>query len=194
MDPIRLLLKSTDFPFYPLLNRSCLSRPLKSKFYFGILKIKLNPRFHNMSRLMTKTNKMACLIRVFAVRMKKAWDLSYLLSAQRILWSNRADAQVDLSLCWACSHFVGFVMRQLIFWVQIFQTFTTLLFFVIHFSNCIYVLILHQSYLQCVKPTANHWKRWSVTENTEANVLHPVRFCIQKCVRILSICITEMVF
>ena len=63
----------------------------------------------NMSCLGNKTNKMACapsedsdqpghpprLIRVFAVRMKKAW--------------------ADLSLGWAHSHFVGFVMRRLIF-------------------------------------------------------------------------------
>ena len=53
------------------------------------------------------------LIRVFAVRMKKAWVLSYPLSAQRRLWSDWADAQADLSLCWAHSHFVGFVMRWL---------------------------------------------------------------------------------
>ena len=62
-----------------------------------------------------KTNKMACapsedsdqpghppsLIRVFAVRMKKAWVLSYPLSAQWRLWSDWADAQADLSLRWA---------------------------------------------------------------------------------------------
>ena len=53
------------------------------------------------------------LIRVFAVRMKKAWVLSYPLSAQRRLWSDWADAQADLSLRWAHSHFVGFVMRRL---------------------------------------------------------------------------------
>ena len=53
-------------------------------------------------------------IRVFAVRMKKAWVLSYPLSAQRRLWSDWADAQADLSLRWAHSHFVGFVMRRLI--------------------------------------------------------------------------------
>ena len=53
------------------------------------------------------------LIRVFAVRMKKAWVLSYPLSAQRRLWSDWADAQADLSLRWAHSHFVGFVMRWL---------------------------------------------------------------------------------
>ena len=38
------------------------------------------------------------LIRVFAVRMKKAWVLSYPLSAQRRLWSDWTDAQADLSL------------------------------------------------------------------------------------------------
>ena len=79
-----------------------------------------------------KTNKMTCtpsedsdqpghppsLIRVFAVRMKKAWVLSYLLSAQGRLWSDWADAQANLSLCWAHSHFVGFVMRQLM-WCSI---------------------------------------------------------------------------
>ena len=54
------------------------------------------------------------LIRVFAVRMKKAWILSYPLSAQRRLRSDWADAQADLSLRWAHSHFVGFVMRRLI--------------------------------------------------------------------------------
>ena len=54
------------------------------------------------------------LIRVFAVRMKKAWVLSYPLSAQRRLWSDWADAQAHLSLRWAHTHFVGFVMSRLI--------------------------------------------------------------------------------
>ena len=53
------------------------------------------------------------LIRIFTVRMKKAWFLSYPLNAQRRLWSDWADAQADLSLCWVRSHFVCFVMRQL---------------------------------------------------------------------------------
>ena len=86
-----------------------------------------------------KTNKMACapsensdqsghppslislgihpVWSVFAVRMKKAWVLSYPLSAQRRLWSDWADAQADLSLRWAHSLFVGFVMRRLICFV-----------------------------------------------------------------------------
>ena len=53
------------------------------------------------------------LIRVFAVRMKKPWVHSYPLSAQRRLWSDWADAQADLSLRWAHTHFVGFVTSRL---------------------------------------------------------------------------------
>ena len=41
--------------------------------------------------------------------------LSYPSSAQRRLWSDWADVQADLSLHWAHSHFVGFVMSQLIY-------------------------------------------------------------------------------
>ena len=79
-------------------------------------------------------------IRVFAVRMKKAWVLSYPLSAQRRLWSDWADVQADLtqlrlwsdwaddlSLRWAHSHFIGFVMRRLM-WA----------------SPCEHVLIIHR--------------------------------------------------
>ena len=54
------------------------------------------------------------LISIFAVRIKKAWVLSYPLSAQQRLWSDWADAQADLGLRWAHSHFVGFVTRRLI--------------------------------------------------------------------------------
>ena len=79
-----------------------------------------------------KTNKMICvpsedsdqpghpprLIRVFAVRMKKPWVLSYPLSAQRRLMPS-------LILIWSfagCSHFVGFVMRRLILWQRVWFT------------------------------------------------------------------------
>ena len=69
-----------------------------------------------------KTKKMACapsedsdqpgnlpsLIRVFAVSMKKAWDLSYPLSALRSLCSDWADAEADLSLRWAHMPFCWF--------------------------------------------------------------------------------------
>ena len=50
---------------------------------------------------------------VFAVRMNKAWVLSYPLSAQQRLWSDWADAKADLSLRWVHNHIVGFVTRQL---------------------------------------------------------------------------------
>ena len=49
-----------------------------------------------------KTNPPS-LIRVFPIRLKKAWVLSYPLSAQWRLWSDWADAQADLSLCWSQS-------------------------------------------------------------------------------------------
>ena len=56
-----------------------------------------------------------CTPSVFAVRMKKAWVLSYSLSTQRRLWLDWPDAQADLSLRWAHSHFVGFVTLRLIY-------------------------------------------------------------------------------
>ena len=52
------------------------------------------------------------LIRIFAVRMKKDWVLSYPLSAQRRLWSDWADAQADLSLRSVHTHFVFFLSRR----------------------------------------------------------------------------------
>ena len=61
------------------------------------------------------------LIRVFAVRMKKPWVLSYPLSAQRRLWLDWADAQADLSLRWTHTHFVGFVMSWLIYRIRSFR-------------------------------------------------------------------------
>ena len=77
---------------------------------------------NKMSRLMKKNNKMACTpsedsdqpghppnpIRVFVARMKKSYVLSYPFSAQRRLWSDWTDAQADLSLRCAHSHFVSF--------------------------------------------------------------------------------------
>ena len=73
-----------------------------------------------------KTNKMACvpsedsdqpghppsLNRVCAVRMKKAWVLFYLLSAQRRLWSALVSTQIWV-FTGRTHHFVVFVMRRL---------------------------------------------------------------------------------
>ena len=80
-----------------------------------------------------KTNKMACvpsegsdqpghppsLIRVFAVHFMGSLGPK-LLSCRlgREDWLGWADAQAELSLCWAHSHFVGFVMRQIICWLK----------------------------------------------------------------------------
>ena len=55
--------------------------------------------------------------RVFAVRMKKAWVLSYPFCAQRRLWSDWADAQADLSLRCAHRSFCLFCVKRLIFGV-----------------------------------------------------------------------------
>ena len=95
---------------------------------FTVFWMRLFIKWGSLSCLVTKPTKWVCaqrrlrsacasassLIRVFAVRMKKAWILSYPLSKRRRLWSDWADAQADLSLRWAHSHFVGFVMRWLI--------------------------------------------------------------------------------
>ena len=62
-----------------------------------------------LSRIMTKPTK-------WHVRPTKtliSLGLSYPWSAQRILWSDWADAQADLSLRGAYSHFVGFFMLRL---------------------------------------------------------------------------------
>ena len=48
------------------------------------------------------------LIRVFAVRMKKAWILIYQMSALPKLWSDWADSKADLSLRWAHRSFCWF--------------------------------------------------------------------------------------
>ena len=66
------------------------------------------------------------LTSALAVRMKKARALSYPLGAQQRLWSALADAQADLSLRWAHSHFVGFVMRGLILAALTLHTFSLL--------------------------------------------------------------------
>ena len=108
-----------------------------------------------------KTNKTACapnkdsdqprhppsLIRVFAVRMKKAWVLSYPLSAQRSLCSDWVDAQADLSLRWAHSHFVGFVMRRLNLEIRAFSTETELSLLIQLTHKQVHSLLASPSYL-----------------------------------------------
>ena len=80
--------------------------------------IKNNTPFLN-ELLHDKTNKLTCapsrdsdqpghpssLMRAFVVRMKKHWAFNYLLSED---WSDRADAQAGLSICWAHMSFCWF--------------------------------------------------------------------------------------
>ena len=93
-----------------------------------------------MSPPHVKTNKMAVrpaktqislgIRPVWSESLLSAWrKLGSLAThwAQRRLWSDWADAQADLSLRWAQSHFVGFVMSRLIlcwsyFWISIWST------------------------------------------------------------------------
>ena len=66
-----------------------------TKWYVRPTKTKIRPVWSSLSR-------------VFAVRMKKAWVLSYPLSAQWRLWSDWVDAQADQSLPWAHMPFCRF--------------------------------------------------------------------------------------
>ena len=78
-------------------------------------------RKHKMSHLMTKPTKwpvrpakteislgIHTVWWVFDACLKKQWVLSYPLSAQRRLWSDWADAQADLNLCWVHKSFCWF--------------------------------------------------------------------------------------
>ena len=78
------------------------------------------------SRLMTKPTKRSVhpadsdqpghppsLIRVFTVRSMGSWGPNVSSCGQQRLWSDWVDAQADLSLRWAESHLIDFVMRRL---------------------------------------------------------------------------------
>ena len=111
------LLETCD---YKGCKTACQYCKLCASIIFIFLALKMhNPIFKKLTFESTrdKTNKMAYAPSEDsdqAVRMKKAWVLSYPLSAQRRLWSDWADAQADLSLRCAQHHFVGFVTRWLI--------------------------------------------------------------------------------
>ena len=122
---VALLNPSLDFSFY---ERYCVLYIGKESYIYAIV--------DNTSWAATWQNQQSdcapsedsdqpghqpSLIRVFAVRMKKAWVLIYPLSAQRRLWSDWVDAQADRSLRSAQIHFVGFyhVAAQLVlFWLH----------------------------------------------------------------------------
>ena len=115
------------------------------------------------------------LIRVFVVHVKKPWVLSYPLSAQRRLWSDWADAQADLNLRWAHTHFVGFVISQLnsLHWTR----FKRLLIQQLKWSPC----ILFSPFGKCTilqKPKQNGFKKYKIqyiyTMSKRCNTLYKI--------------------
>ena len=69
---------------------------------------KNEPPHDKTSNMTVCPAKTRSLIRVFAIRLKKAWVLSYPLSAKQRLWSDWVDAKADLSLRWAHRSFCRF--------------------------------------------------------------------------------------
>ena len=113
------------------------------------------------------------LIRVFTVRMTKAWVLSYPLGTQQRLWSDWADAQSDLGLRWAHINFVGFVVLSLKLWSCIGAETVSLTWclknnnFVCHIVVCFHVWI-HLSF--CEHVSLNHvWIHLSFCEHVSLN-------------------------
>ena len=113
---------------------------------------------------------------VFAVRMKKPWVLSYPMSAQRRLWSDWADAQADLSVRWAHTRFVVFVMSLLIYFPPLFKLslmqnslyiciWTLYSFTYHHISVCFFNLIFPFSFGNIVfKSPANEDMNWKAID------------------------------
>ena len=86
-------------------TKNCWQSEIESSLY--------EPPHDKTNKMSVRPAKTQISLGIFAVCMKKAWVLSYPLSAQRRLWPDWADAQADLSLCWEHTHFVGFVMSRL---------------------------------------------------------------------------------
>ena len=89
-------------------NLDCMSQEVSTKVVFEPPHDKTNKLTCAPSEDSDQPGHPSSLISVFAVRMKKAWVLSYPLSAQRRLWPDWADAQADLSLRWAHMPFCWF--------------------------------------------------------------------------------------
>ena len=106
--------------------------------------------------------------------MRKAWVLSYPLSTQRRLWSDWVDAQADLSLLWAHSHFVGFVMAHLIFQNEVSFEMNKFLFKQWQISHCYKCEVLH---VRAVDRLSHH-----MTKPTKWHV-HPSKTQISRGIR-----------
>ena len=98
----------------------CLFFPLYQVFLLGLFHL-----WRHMSRLTTKPTKWLCAQQRFWLNWTEQSDQSSLcaqwvskdpsfLHADSEDRSDWVDAQADLSLCWAYSHFVGFDMMRLI--------------------------------------------------------------------------------
>ena len=96
------------------------------------------------------------LIRAFAVHRKKPWVLSYPFSAQRRLWSVWADAQADLSLRWAQTHFFGFIMSRLIYSLTAVDTLKRL--------DCSFVCVNFMNIAQKRYHSINFGPTWNLKE------------------------------
>ena len=93
--------------------RTCTCRiAVNDKTVYSLLHEPHRDKTNKMARAPSKTSDQPghppSLIRVFAIRLKKARILSYPLIAQQRLWSDWADAQADLSLRWAHTPFCWF--------------------------------------------------------------------------------------
>ena len=90
-------------------------------FKINLSRLMSNPAKQHVHPAKTQISLGICPVwLVFAVHMKKAWVLSYPLSAQWRLWSDWADAQADLSLCLVHRSFSWFcheaVQISLVLW------------------------------------------------------------------------------
>ena len=88
---------------------------------------------------------------------RKLGVLNYPLSAQWSLWSDWADAQADLTLRWAHSQFVGFVMRRLIYWTRQWKQY--MCDFSHHYNDARFCILL------------NTFPRWAILGHLQASIL-----------------------
>ena len=73
---------------------------------------------NNMTYAPSEDSVQTGRIRVFSVRLKKHWVLSYLLSTLRRLWSDWADVQANPSLRWAHRSFCGFCREAALIYIK----------------------------------------------------------------------------
>ena len=96
---------------------------IKMALWTGRYITKYEPRHDKTNKMSVRPAKtQVSLVRVFAVRSTGSQGPKLSSCGQRRLWSDWADAQAGLSLRWAHTHFVGFVMSWLIWYLDDTQT------------------------------------------------------------------------